>query len=142
MAKKNTSLRLPDDLRQRLTETAERQDTTISALLERYAREGLAIDAHPGIIFKHGPSGRRAALAGGPDVWEIIATLRDVAGSEAQRVQTVADQLDLHPRQVTIALAYAAEHPEEVDRRIADNERALVEAERAAAARARLLGST
>jgi predicted nucleic acid-binding protein len=39
-------------------------------------REGLACAAHPGIVFKPGPSGRRAALAGGPDVWEIAAALR------------------------------------------------------------------
>jgi hypothetical protein len=28
--------------------------------------------AHPGIVFKDGPSGRRAALAFGPDVWEDV----------------------------------------------------------------------
>lgn len=139
MAKRNTSLRLPDDLRVGLAEAAERQGTSISALLERHAHEGLAGDAHPGIVTKPGPSGRRAALAGGPDVWEVIATLQATSGSEVERVRTVADQLGLHPRQVAIALGYAAEHPEEVSQRIADNERALQQAERAAAARAQLL---
>ncbi len=33
---------------------------------------------HPGVIFKNGPSGRRAALAYGPDVWEVIKFLREV----------------------------------------------------------------
>jgi hypothetical protein len=141
MAKKTTSLRLPDGLRDHLAEAALQQDTTVSALIERYTREGLAIDGHPGIVFKPGPSGRRAALAGGPDVWEVVAALRDVRGTEAQRVQAAADQLGLHPRQVTIALAYAADHRDEIEERIAANERALDEAERAHAARAELLGS-
>jgi hypothetical protein len=30
------------------------------------------------VIFKDGPSGRRAALAYGPDVWEVIKLLREV----------------------------------------------------------------
>ncbi len=141
MAKKTTSLRLPDELRDLLAEAAEQQDTTVSALIERYAREGLAVDAHPGVVFKPGPSGRRAALAGGPDVWEVVSALRDVSGTEAQRVQTTADQLGLHPRQVTIALAYAAAHQDEIEQWIATNERALEEAERTHAARAALFDS-
>lgn len=93
-------------------------------------------------MFKPGSSGRRAALAGGPDVWEVVSALQLVSGTEEQRVQAVADQLGLHPRQVTIALAYAAEHQDEIEQRIAANERALEEAERAHTARAELLDST
>jgi len=36
----------------------------VTELIERFVREGLACAAHPGIVFKPGPSGRRAALAG------------------------------------------------------------------------------
>lgn len=134
-----TSLRLPEDVRGRLAATAERHGTTVTALVERYAREGMAIDAHPGIVFKSGPSGRRAALAGGPDVWETVAALRATTGTEQSRIDTVADQLGLHPRQVTIALGYAADHPDEVEARIAANEDALTAAEQAHDARQRLL---
>ncbi len=42
------------------------QSTTLTAPAERHTRDGLATDAHPGIVFKSGPPGRRAALAGGP----------------------------------------------------------------------------
>lgn len=40
---------------------------------------------HPGVVFKDGPSGRRAAIAFGPDVWEIVKVLRelDERGSNA-----------------------------------------------------------
>lgn len=27
------------------------------------------MDEHPGIVFRSGPAGRRAGLAGGPDIW-------------------------------------------------------------------------
>lgn len=141
MAKSTTSIRLPDDLRERLARAAEQQDTTVSALIERYAREGLAVDEHPGVVFKPGPAGRRAALAGGPDVWEVVAALQEVTGTEQERIETVAEQLGLHPRQVAIALSYAAEHPEEITQRVAANEEALSKAERAHAARVELLDS-
>lgn len=134
-----TSLRLPDDVRERLVATAEQHGTTVTALVERYAREGMATDAHPGIVFKPGPSGRRAALAGGPDVWEIVAALQATTGTEQDRIDTVAHQLGLHPRQVTLALGYAADHPDEVEARIEANEAALAAAEQAHDARQRLL---
>lgn len=139
--RKTTSLRLPEDLRDRLASAAEQHGTTLTALVERYAREGLATDAHPGIVFRSGPSGRRAALAGGPDVWEIVAALRTASGRERDRVTSVADQLGIHPRQVTIALGYAADHPDEIEDRIAANEAALADAEQAHQARQRLLDS-
>ena len=139
--RKTTSLRLPEELRDRLAAAAEGQGTTLTALVERYAREGLATDAHHGIVFKPGPSGRRATLAGGPDVWELVTALRSTAGSEQDRINEVADQFSIHPRQVTIALSYAADHPDEIETRIAANEAALVEAHRAHEARQQLLDS-
>jgi hypothetical protein len=139
--RRTTSLRLPEDLLERLTVAAGEQDTTLTALVERYTREGLATDAHPGIVFKSGPSGRRAALAGGADVWEIVAALRSTSGPEQHRVATVADQLGIHPRQVSIALGYAAEHPDEIEQRIDANQRALAHVEQMHQARQRLLDS-
>jgi hypothetical protein len=139
--RRTTSLRLPEDLLERLTVAAGQQDTTLTALVERYTREGLATDAHPGIVFKSGPSGRRAALAGGADVWEIVAALRSTSGPEQHRVATVADQLGIHPRQVSIALGYAAEHPDEIEQRIDANHRALAHVEQMHQARQRLLDS-
>lgn len=135
-----TSLRLDQELRDRLAEAASQQGTTVTALVERYVREGLATEGHPGVVFEPGPSGRRAALAGGPDVWEVIAALRATSGREQERVEVVADQLGIHPRQVMIALGYAADHPEEIAARIAANESALDAAERSHQARQRLLG--
>lgn len=139
MARSTTSVRLDDELRERLSAAAAAEDTTITELIERFVREGLASSAHPGIVFKPGPSGRRAALAGGPDVWEIAAALRHVSGTETKRVKALAAQFGLHERQVVLALNYAAANREEIDQRIRANDQALAEAERVAAERERLL---
>jgi uncharacterized protein (DUF433 family) len=139
MARTTTSIRLDDELRQQLAVRAGREGTTVTELIERFVREGLACAAHPGIVFKSGPSGRRAALGGGPDVWEIAAALRHTSGSETKRVARLADQFGLHERQIVIALNYAADHRDEIDTRIEANDRALADAERIAAERDRLL---
>jgi hypothetical protein len=139
MARSTTSIRLDDALRGQLAAQAAAENTTVTELIERFVREGLACAAHPGIAFKPGPAGRRAALAGGPDVWEIVAALRDTVGSEAKRVAALADQFGLHERQVVIALTYAAAHREEVEGRIGANDLALAEAERIDSERQQLL---
>jgi uncharacterized protein (DUF433 family) len=139
MARTTTSLRLSDELRVRLAAAAEAEGTTATALIERFVGEGLATAAHPGVVFQPGPSGRRAALAGGPDVWEIASALRHTKGTEAKRIAALATEFGLHPRQITVALNYAAAHRAEIDDRINANDRALAEAERIAAERERLL---
>lgn len=139
MARSTTSLRLPDDLRDLLAETAEAEGTTVTALVERFAREGLAISAHPGIVFRPGPSGRRAALAGGPDVWEIASALRHTSGTETERVAVLAAEFGIHPRQVVLALNYTAAHRDEIAARVRGNDRALESAEAVADERERLL---
>lgn len=139
VGRSTTSLRLDDGLRTHLTAAAEADGTTVTALVERLLREGLAADAHPGIVFKPGPSGRRAALAGGPDVWEIASALSHTGGTEAERVAALAEHFGLHQRQVVIALNYAAAHRQEIEARIRANDGALDEAERVAGERDRLL---
>ena len=139
MTRSTTSIRLDDELRSRLAAQAAAETTTVTELLERFVREGLACATHPGIVFKPGPAGRRAALAGGPDVWEIVAALRHTAGSESERVAALAEQFAIHERQVVIALNYAAAHREEIEARVDANDRALAQAEHLAGERQRLL---
>ncbi len=139
MHRSTTSIRLDDELRHQLAARAGAESTTVTELIERFVREGLASAAHPGIVFKPGPAGRRAALAGGPDVWEVLAALRHTHGSESERVATLATQFGIHERQVGIGLDYAAAHRDEIDAWAEANERALADAERLAAERERLL---
>jgi hypothetical protein len=139
MPRKTMSVRLSDELREQLDATAEAEGTTVTALVERFVQEGLATANHPGIVFKPGPSGPRAALAGGPDVWEIASALRHTRGSGSRRVATLAEEFGLHPRQVDIALDYIADHQDEIEARVRANDRAYAKAERRAANRERLL---
>lgn len=139
MSRSTTSLRFDDELRERLAALASAEGTSLTALVERILREGLASVEYPGIVFKPGPSGRRAALAGGPDVWEIVSALRRTSGSESDRTAALAAEFGIHERQVALALNYAAAHHEEIDSRIGVNDRALEEAEQVASQRRRLL---
>lgn len=94
------------------------------------------MEDHPGITFRDGPAGRRAALAGGPDVWEVVETLKGtgLAGDEA--VAATARWGNLTPVQIHAAIRYYADFRDEVDERIALNRRA---AEREQQARKRAL---
>lgn len=76
------------------------------------------MEDHPGIVFRDGPTGRRAALAAGPDVWEVIETLRDTGLSGEEAVAATAEWGNLTPVQVHAAVEYYAEYREEVDERI------------------------
>ena len=57
---------------------SERLGESKARVAERLIEEGLRIEAFPGIVFRSGPTGRRAGIAGGPDVWEIVRDLKGV----------------------------------------------------------------
>jgi len=82
---------------------------------------------------------RRAALAAGPDVWEVIARLQELDGSEEQRVSLLSRESDLHPGLIRIALDYAAEHADDIRRRIERNKAMTTRSQAAALQREALL---
>jgi hypothetical protein len=99
-------------------------------LAERLVEEGLRMEEHPGIVFRDGPSGRRAALSTGPDVWELVRFVKGLRTRGASTVNKAARTLLLTPQQVETALGYYADFPREIDDRIRLDEE---EAERAEA---------
>jgi hypothetical protein len=101
----------------RIRTRAEARGERLSDALRRYAEEGDRAESHPGIVFRSGPSGRRAALAGGPDVWEICFAARELGGG-MQAAERVAENLSLTPDRVAVALRYEAEFPQEIQVRI------------------------
>jgi len=135
------SYRIDPSIKARLEAQAAREHTTERALLERLVAEGLDILHHPGIVFRDGPTGCRAALAVGPDVWEVISALRYTTGSHEQRVDTLAEQFDLHPRHIRTAIDYAAVQHDEIDAQVAANDEAAQHAARTAHARDDLMAS-
>lgn len=123
-----------------MAEQAGREGISATALLERLIVEGVVVLEHPGIVFRGSPHDRRAALAAGPDVWEVVARLRELGGAEEQRIATLAAESDLHPREIRLALDYAAVHPEAIQARIEHNEAEAEASRRAAEQREALLG--
>ncbi len=129
------TVRIPARLLKELTEAATRRNAPPTALARMYVEEGLRLDRYPGIVFRDRAGGRRAGIPGRRlDVWQVIETLRASDGS----VEEAADYLALRPDQVRVALAYAADYPDEIEALIRANRE---EAERAVevAARARAL---
>lgn len=117
----STSFRISDTARARLASRAAREGITATALLDQLIIEGTDQLDYPGVIFRGPAHDRRAALAGGPDVWEVVARLQELEGSEEHRIGLLAAESDLHPRLIRIALDYAAEHAGEIRERIARN---------------------
>lgn len=121
MASNSTSFRISDVARSRLSARAVREGTTATSLLDQLIIEGIDQREYPGIVFRGPAHDRRAGLAAGPDVWEVIARLQELDGSEERRVNVLSSESDLHPRLIRIALEYAAEHRDEVQARIGRN---------------------
>ncbi len=110
-----------------------------TALLERLIVEGVDVLDHPGIVYRGPTHDRRAALAAGPDVWEVVARLRELEGSEEQRIAALTEESGLHPRQIRTAIDFAAAHREAIEARIGRNELAAGASRSAAEAREALL---
>jgi hypothetical protein len=92
-----------------------------SALAEELIEEGLRTRRHPLVVFRDGPSGRRAGLGGGPDVWEVIAGMVGGDVPTDARIERAVDVFGLTPRQVGTALDYYADFAAEIDAEIAAN---------------------
>lgn len=90
-------------------------------------------------MFRDGPSGRRAGLAAGPDVWEVVGALRESELRCDAAVAAVASEMSLTASTVRVALAYYGSHPQEIDAEIADNEHAAQVALRSWKAQRQLL---
>lgn len=98
------------------------------------------MEDHPGIVFRDGPTGRRAALAAGPDVWEMVRFVKGIRARGARAVNETARKLHLTPLQVETALAYYADHPEEIEDRIRLDEEETERAEASWRRRQSVLG--
>ena len=89
---------------------------------------------HPGIVFRPGPTGRRAGLAGGPDVWEVVRAVKSARASEPHLPENdvlvlVSDNTGVPVRLIRIAVRYWASYPSEIDAEISAAEAAEETAE-------------
>ena len=113
----NVSVRLDDRLAERLRLRARAAGESLSDRLRRYAEEGARRDEHPMITFRDGPTGRRAGLIGGPDVWEVAMWIDDLGPTKDPAAELAADGVVSRP-QIDAVLAYRAAYPDEIQAKI------------------------
>jgi hypothetical protein len=134
------SIRFDERLLARLRRRARATPgATPSGLAQRLVDEGLRMAEHPGVVFEDGPSGRRAALPFGPDVWEVVKFLREIDERGPDAVAAAVEMLRLSEAQVRIAMHYYSAYPGEIDDEIGQADEESVAAEAAWLAEQRLL---
>jgi uncharacterized protein (DUF433 family) len=78
--------------------------------------EAIRVRRAPGVVFVDGATGRRAVIAGTAlDIWELVATWRDV---ECDMDRLAQSYPWLSEMQLRAALGYYRLYPDEIDARI------------------------
>lgn len=132
-----TPVRFDEPVAERLTSfVAANPGLSLSSAANRLVDEALRMNEHPGVMFRPGPTGRRAALAGGPDMWEVVRAVRSAHSAEPKLdrddlISLVHENTGIPVRLIGTAVRYWASYPEEVDAEIAAAEAAEEAAEKA-----------
>lgn len=134
-----TSFRLPEELLDRLEVESRSAGISVTQLVSVVLDEGLKTRRFPGVVYRAGPAGRRAALVGGPDLWEVVRDLAHAPGRGMDRVENLAAETGLPAASVLLAADFYAAFPEEIDALIDADERAAKEVRLQAGRREQLL---
>jgi uncharacterized protein (DUF433 family) len=120
MSGKARGIRVSEDLEQEIGRLGRERGQSWSAAAVELLSEAVRMRRAPGIVFADGPAGRRAVLVGtGLDVWEVIATWKEVGGS-FKKLKKNYDWLT--EPQLRAALGYYERYPEEIDERLGREE--------------------
>jgi hypothetical protein len=129
---KSFSARFSEELVDRLSEHSGRVGQSNARVAERLIDEGLQMEEFPGVVFRTGPTGRRAGIAGGPDVWEIARDLKSAAQAGAtDPIEAVSRSSGIDRSKIELAASYYAAYPDDVNDRIRLNEEAAERLRRA-----------
>lgn len=83
------------------------------------AEEQRRMKRHPGIVFRDGATGRRPALADGPQVWVLARLFREqrLDSDEAMELAATgaATWMELPTRSVLAAVRYYVDYRDEID---------------------------
>jgi hypothetical protein len=140
-----TPVRFDASVAERLSSfVAANPGMSLSSAANRLVDEGLRMSEHPGIVFRPGPTGRRAGLVSGPDVWEVVRAVRSARASEPglsedELVALIAENTGIPAQAIRVAVRYWASYPAEVDAEIAAADSAEDAAEQAWRRERRLL---
>jgi hypothetical protein len=97
--------------------------SSMSSTANRLVDEGLRMTEHPGVVFRDGPTGRRAGLVDGPDVWEVIRALKSARAAEPElSEEDILGLVEVNSgvplRLLRTAVRYWASYPDEIDAEI------------------------
>jgi hypothetical protein len=117
---------------------------SLSSAANRLVDEALRMSEHAGIVFRPGPTGRRAGLVNGPDVWEVVRAVKSARAAEEDLTEEdmlalVAGNTGVPVRLIRAAVRYWASYPAEADAEIAAADAAEEHAENAWQRERRLL---
>lgn len=134
----------PETLRLLQRYAARHPGMSISSAANYLVDEALRMERFPGIFFRNGEAGRRAVLAVGPDVWEMIQIIEEFRAGEPdlsndEIIDAAAKFTGRPDKWVRLAIDYYSAYPGEIDRAIAENREILHEAEEAERVRQKLL---
>lgn len=133
----SVSLHVSEELTARLRAESQVIDLPAPALAASLLDEGLKARRYPGIVYRDGPAGRRAGLAGGPDVWQVVRALNEAPAWDPDPAGTVSIEADLHPREIDLAVRFYEAYPGEIDEMLAANRDAAELADKMIAERER-----
>jgi hypothetical protein len=129
---KSFSARFSAEVVDRLDARSGQLGQSKARVAERLIEEGLRTEEFPGIVFRSGPTGRRAGIVAGPDVWEIVRDLKAAARDGApDPIARVSEGTGLDRGKVQLAASYYAAYPDRVDERIRLDEQAAERLRRA-----------
>jgi hypothetical protein len=102
---------------------------SLSSATNRLVDEALRTNEHPGVVFRPGPTGRRAGLVGGPDVWEVVRAVKSARAAEPglpeeELLVLVAENTGVSVCLIRAAVRYWAFYTDEIDAEIAAAEAA------------------
>ena len=131
MTTRHLSIRVADDLVERLDAEGARWGRSRSEVAKTLIEEGLRMRRHPRIMFRDGPAGRRPGLVHGPDVWEVARIVREIPERGDAAIQKTVELSGLSEREIEAVIRYYAEFRDEIDRWIdlVDEEARVAEAE-------------
>lgn len=110
-----TNVRFAEPIQESLSHYVHRTGQTKSSVINTAVDEWLRMQAHPRIHFVSIETGeRRAALVDGPQIWTVAESWLAHDPSE-RTVAVVSDATGISKNMVEAALAYWADHREEVD---------------------------
>jgi uncharacterized protein (DUF433 family) len=113
------TIAISEQLYSALEQQARKEHEAVERLTERWLSERLDLTRYPELVWREGPGGWRAGIRSTTiDVYTIVGYSK--AGYTSQDIVNLLPQLS--PAQVSAALRYYAEHPEEIDQILAESE--------------------